>query len=245
MFWDIITDPPDAGTVSVASKEERGALMFTLAPTESEPSRIVAQNLITFPREPFGIWIYVDPIKGSQDLSSAACGVEIDDGQHQLWFLFGFPDDAVSFSQGDRYILKQPVTPGKWSYQEIDVLAAYTEAGWSLPDLRPTTYRGLDTALRLVDLSLFLIADDTGEHVRVYFGPIEQDDYRIEPHVLMAESFSEPGEHYLRLAESYVQGRNYAKAWEAYQRALQFCPDAQRNLEMEQLLRRKVEPTSK
>jgi hypothetical protein len=207
----------------------------------------VAQNLITFPREPFGIWAYVDPIERSENPPSVAWGLEIDDGQHQLWFLFGLHGDAKNFSEEDRYIIEQPVTPGKWSYQEMDVLAAYTEAGWSLPDLRPTTYRGLDTDLRLVDLNLFLITDGLRgqDRVRVYFGPIEQADYCIDPRVFLAESFSEPGEHHLRLAESYVQGRNYTKAWEAYRRAFQFCPDMQRIQEMEQLLQIKVGPASK
>jgi hypothetical protein len=232
IFWDLKTEPPGDGTVSMAEKEGRGALTFTLDPMSKGPNKIRLQNSITFPREPFGIWVYSDSYSdsvSSQHLSSVAWGLEIDDGRRRLWYLFGSQDYAVpSVEKGDdndHYIVSRIADPGAWSYQEIDVLAAYREAGWVLPELRPATYRGVEADLRMVDLSLFLIADDIEGQVQVYFGPIEQDDYGVDPRVFMADTFNDPGGHYLRLAESYFQGRNYTKAWEAYQRARQFSPD--------------------
>ena len=252
IFWNLTIEPPGAGTVSMGEKEGRGALTFTLDPTHKGPNKIMLQNSITFPREPFGIWVYSDSYSdsvSSQHLSSVAWGLEIDDGQHRLRYLFG-SQDYVPFSPEDgdkeeQYIITQIATPGAWSCQEIDVLAAYHEAGWALPELRPTTYRGLDTDLRMVGLSLFLIADDYEDQIQVYFGSIEQDNYGIAPQVLMAETFNDPGGHYLRLAESYFQGRNYTKAWEAYQRARQFSSDVLNpSDELAPMIRRNSEQSS-
>lgn len=222
IFWGLVADPPGSGTVSPRNKAGRGALTLTLDADDKGLNRVALESVITFPLHPFGIWVYSEP--PAEVLSSVAYGLEIDDGEHQLWVLFGSQEYAGPLEEG-QYVINYTVPSRTWVYQEIDVLAAYAEAGWPLPALRPTTYRDLDMDFRLVHLRLLLAADGPVDDLQAYFGPIEQDNYRVEPQTLMAETLDDPTSYYIRLAESYVRGRNYSRALEAYQRALHYSPD--------------------
>jgi hypothetical protein len=227
IFWNLTSKPTNVGTLSMMEREGRGTLVFTLSPTIDTLNTMRLRTPIIFPREPFGIWVYSDPAHSGRDLSTVAWGLEIDDKDHRLWFLFGSENCDVTLEE-ETFIVRRTVPPGSWTYQEIDVAGAYAAAGWTLPAFRPTYHRGLEANLRLVELSLFLIADDFEgrKPVRVYFGPIEQD-YQLSPQILMKETFSDPSTHYLRLADSYLRSRNAAKAGEAYRQAQQFSPEGE------------------
>jgi uncharacterized membrane protein len=225
IYWELVVDPPGSGKVSPGNKDGRGAATLALNADGRGLNRVVLQSLVPFPLQPFGIWVYSDPPK--EDPSSVAYGLEIDDGDRRVWFLFGSTDYAGPLEEG-QCVINRIVPPRTWVYQEIDVPAAYAEAGWSLPDLKPAVYRGLDVDLRLVHLGLLLAADGAQGDLQAYFGPIEQKDYQIEPQMLMAETFDDPAGYYIRVAESYIRGRNYSLALEAYQRALEFSPGAPR-----------------
>ncbi|MDE3090910.1 MAG: tetratricopeptide repeat protein, partial [Chloroflexota bacterium] len=60
--------------------------------------------------------------------------------------------------------------------------------------------------------------------LQAYYGSIEQNDLTVDPKTLMTETLDNPADYYRRLGESYERGRNYDRALEAYQRALQFSP---------------------
>lgn len=236
LSWELVAEPSSSAAAALVNKEGRSALKLILNAEEEARNHMAAlQSQIIFPAKPFGIWVYVPrPTEGSP---SVRYGLEINDGQHRLWVLFSAQasekstattttnhNDAVADSQ---YIINRPVPPCTWIYQEIDLTTAYAEAGWDLPELKWSAYRGLGVDLRLVNLRLFLASDASHSDLQAFFGPIVQDDYRRAPQTLMAETLDDPTAYYLRLAITYIRGRNYTRALAAYHRALQFSPNNQ------------------
>lgn len=222
IFWGLLNEPAGSGAVTLVQKDGRDALMLTLNATREGSNRVALDTWIVFPTKPFGIWVYSDSVP--DDSASVLYGLEIADAQHRLWFLFNAPGHSVP-PTAERHIIHRNIAPRVWTYQEIDLVSAYAEAGWFLPPLKRTSYRGLDIDLRTVNLRLFLAVNGSQGKLQAYFGPIEQDNYRIEPKTLMAETLDDPAGYYIRLAESHIRSRNYSRALEAYQRALQYSPN--------------------
>jgi hypothetical protein len=222
-YWDsyrqspLAWSLPDGGSASMIENEGRQALALSL-----EGNQVRLLNTISLPAKPFGLWVYSPSIEGID------YGVELDDGDHRLRVLFG-RQSGSGFSEAGVYVIRQTVPSSQWVYQEIDVAAAFAQAGWPLPRLRPANFRGLDTDWRLIDFSLFLSTHASTE-VSALFGPIEQPEYFIEPRTLMSESLNDPAGHYLRLGDGYLDDHNYARALEAYQRVLEFAPAEARAL---------------
>jgi tetratricopeptide (TPR) repeat protein len=154
-------------------------------------------------------------------------GLEVDDGVHRLRILFGSRDSIERLSDGT-VVIRQSAALHQWSDQTVDLSSIYGQIGWTLPPLVHDIYRGLDTDLRLVLLRLVLSVNGRQGNWQAYFGPITQPDYSPDPRTLMAETLDNPGDYYVRLAEFYVRGRNYALALEAYRTALEYAPDSSR-----------------
>ena len=93
-----------------------------------------------------------------------------------------------------------------------------------MPSFQRTTFNRVNADFRTVDISLFMEADGAQEDVRVYFGPIVQDGYRVKPTILMAETLDDPRGYYVRLAEGYEIERNYHLALSALERAMEYSP---------------------
>lgn len=224
VFWSVSASPPESGTVIPVPSDNRLALKLVLQAKKEGLNRIDVQNWINIPTTPFGIWLFWDP--RIEDPGSVAYGLEIDDGKHLLWFLFG-SSDYSEILVPEQHIVHQTIPPRTWVFSEIDIPAAYDEAGWEFPDLKQAPgYRGLDIDLRMVNLRLFLAANGPRDSsLEAYFGPIEQEGYQIRPQALMAETLDDPAGYYERLAGFYERSRNYGRALEAYRRALQFSAD--------------------
>ena len=220
IWWGLSGEVPGTGSVTLEDLKGRETLKLTLEASDEGQNRVALESWIVFPSTPFGIWIYLDPPSDVQ--GSVAYGLELDDGQHTLRFQYGAHSRSERIADGE-YVIHQTVPAHTWVLQEVDFAAAYAQAGWQLPDLKPTTYKGMDTALRMVFLRIYLAADGPrNEPLVAHFGPIEQDYYRVTPQTLMAETLDDPAGYYIRLAESYSQGRNYGHALQANQRALDF-----------------------
>jgi hypothetical protein len=218
LLWELVADPAGSAALSPGNGEGPATLKLTLDAQSAGANRVSLRSLVILPLNPFGVWVYWDPPEGTP--SSIAYGLEIDDGQHQLWFLFG-SQDCAELVDDEAYVVTLDVPFRRWSLQQIDVPAAYAEAGWRLPEPRAALYRGLDLDLRLVQVSLFLAAHGPAGERQAHFGPIVQDDYRVEPRALMAETLDDPAAYYLRLVELYSRDRNSVRASEAGQRAIQ------------------------
>jgi len=228
IYWSVTDDPPGSGTAIPMVADGRPVMKLGLHAEDEGLNRIALQNWINLPTSPIGIWLYWNPPK--EDPASVAYGLEIDDGKHLLWFIYGPSDYSEPPAEG-QYIIYQSIPPRTWVHREIDIPAAYAQAGWQLPALSQAPgYRGLDIDLRMVNLRLFLAADGPRDSsLEAYFGPIEQEGSWIKPQTLMAETLDDPAGYYGRLASFYEQSRNYGRALQAYQRALLFLPD---NLEL-------------
>jgi hypothetical protein len=222
LFWQLSSTPEGQGTASLQPVEGRDALVLALQPDDEGYGQVSLSNWVPMPREPIGIWIYATP--PADKASNVAYGVEIDDGQHRLWTLFGSAPYAAP-SMENTHIIFHEVPELTWLRAEIDIEAGFREAGWSIPPYTYVNYRGLDGYMRMVTFRLILVARESKGSLQAAFGPIEQTGYRIPPESLMAETLDEPAQYYMRLAEEHVRNRNYDRALAAYRQALAFMPD--------------------
>jgi uncharacterized membrane protein len=221
IFWQARSQPIDSGSLSMIHRDGQDAVILKLDAREQGLNYIALENRIVFPSKPFGIWIYSDSIPPNSP--ARAYGIEIDDGQHRLWILFG--PKAYSGPTSAHHVINRLVPENRWVYQEVDLAAAYAEAGWQLPEPRFTNYRSIEAEFRLINFRLLLAVDGPAGQLEAHFGPIIQDKYAPAPEDLMAETLADPVRYYVRLGDSYRQARNYLRAMESYERALQFAHD--------------------
>jgi hypothetical protein len=209
--------PSNLRSASLVDRDGRLALQLSALPTSDVPSQHSLYTSFLDPGVPFGIWLY--PAEGRV---SNAYGLEVYDGTNRLWLLFG-PQPYTGQVPLGAHVLQRLVSAGAWTYEEIDLSAAYAEAGVSLPPLRHTNYRGLEIDARVIRLGLFFTTDRStaGETL---FGPIIQSSEHPTPQALMAETLSHPADYYARLGNEYELQGNYGLALEAYQHALRFAP---------------------
>lgn len=219
LSWELVTDPVGSASLLPSNGDGPATLMLTLDAQSAGVNRVSLRSQVVLPLKPFGVWVYWDPPASAA--SSVAYGLEIDDGRHQLWFLFGSQGNAELLGD-EAYVVTLDVPLRTWNLQQIDVPAAYAEAGWRLPEPSPARYRGLDIDLRLVHVSLFLAARGPAGKLQAHFGPVVQEDYCVAPRTLMAETLDDPVSYYLRLVELYSRDRNTIRASEARQRAIQY-----------------------
>jgi hypothetical protein len=60
-------------------------------------------------------------------------GIEINDGEHIIWFVFSnHPDQTYTLRNHRIVIIDTPLN--EWSYREINIAEQYIEAGWELPE---------------------------------------------------------------------------------------------------------------
>jgi uncharacterized membrane protein len=240
IFWGLRVEPAGGGAVSYTEKEGRSAVLLATGSQSPGPRSVALHSVVLVPRSPFGIWVYREPV--SED--AARVGIEFADGDRRLALRFGARNGVEQVS-GQVAIVERSVPAGRWTYQEIDILGLYRQVGWELPPLRPAVYRNVDADFRTVDMSLFLSSAGT-EEARAYFGPIEQDDFEVEPEALMAETLDDPAGYYVRLSERYVSERNYLRAVTALERALELEPGdaavSARLDEIEALLKAEAQP---
>lgn len=181
---------------------------------------------VTFP-DTFSIW--VRPTDLANAPLEAPYGLEIDDGQHRLWVLFG---DQAGISQTDENfgIVYMPAPVDQWSRQTINPPEYYARFGWELPDYTLRNRQGIEFAARQVTLSLLV----SGTQVSQAFGAIEQAADFASPQALVADAIEHPDDYYVNMGNEYCRQRNYDLATIAFQQALQYNPanaHAQQGLE--------------
>lgn len=213
IFWSLF----GSGLALPVSEGGRDGVRLSLESAPDAPRRMALANTILFPPKPFGIWLYPPA-----DDPEVAYGIEILDGEHRLWVLFG-PQAYAGPAEEGLSVIHRAAPAGEWSYHEIDLRAVYAEAGQPLPPLRRVSYRGMSLDAQEIELRLLFIAGESPINEAI-FGPLAQKDYRVPPPALMAETLDDPAAYYARLGEAYERERNYQRALEAYRRALDFAP---------------------
>lgn len=220
--WRMISEPQQAATVASLVQDDRLGLRFSLDTKQTGQAWAALQNLVAYQHEPFGLWVYYD--SSLLNASDAAYGLEIDDNTHRLWILFG-PDPYTGPTPDDTYVVQQPIPVDAWVYQEIDLDALYAEAGWPAPPFVPAVFRNVNADFQLIWLRLMVMArSDSPQTVSAVFGPIHQD-YEVSPQFRMAQTMDDPAAYYVRLGQTYVLERNFVRARDAFEQALEFEPD--------------------
>ncbi len=220
--WRLNSVPDYAATLSPFDQDNRIAVRFSLDTTQTGRAWATLQNQVTFLYRPFNVWLYYDPsLLGA---SEVAYGLEISDGTHQVWVLFG-PNPYTGSAPANTYVIQHTLPVATWVRQEIDLQALYAEAGWPLPPFVPTVFRNVEADFQLIWLRLMVTGrSDSAQPLVAEFGPIEQD-YTTTPQDRMAQILDDPAAYYVRLGETYERDRNFDRAQEAYEQALDFEPD--------------------
>jgi hypothetical protein len=233
-FWQLLSDPLGSAHATPLYIDGRVGLDISLDSDPQGREWAALQSLILYQQKPFGIWLNLDPLIA--ETSGVAYGLEFDDGVHRLWVLFGARDYTGDFPDGV-HIVHRRIPVGAWTYQEIDLPALYAGAGWESPPFRPAVFGQVDADFQLLWLRLMVTTGtETTGQISAHFGPIEQD-YRLSPQTRMAQTLDDPGDFYLRLAQRHVRDRNYLRALETYQQALNFSPENSEALEGIQQMR--------
>jgi hypothetical protein len=169
---------------------------------------------ITFPGR-FSIQVY--PTSGESDLSKSMYGLELYDGKHRLWILFG-DSDRYGLIEENLGFVYQRAPLDEWSKQEIDPADLYARFGWELPPYSVRNRQGIEFAAPQVDLSLLV----AGEKAAGVFGPIEQDPRFASSKSLVSEAVEHPDIYYVNLGDEYRRQRNYDLAEGAYRQAIAY-----------------------
>lgn len=219
--WSLQAAAGGSGAAELDSVGGRTALTLQLTrdPDDDNLATVRLEQVITFPPE-FAIWAY--PTVPSSDPLQQAYGVELDDGEHRLWILFGDSDGRGSLGENSGYVyMSSPLKV--WSRHVIRPAELYDLFGWQLPSFSLRHRNGLAYRARQTQLSL-LIASRSQAKTLGIFGPIEQNDELLTRDVFLAEALESPETYYINLGDEYHQQRNYDLAQGAYRQALAYDP---------------------
>jgi len=207
--WSWQRSKGDITSVQIESVEGRGVLVLTAIHGSARLSQT-----ITFP-DSFSI--QVRPTIGGSDPRAFAYGLELDDGQHKLWVLFG-DGDAHGTLEPDFGYVYQRAPLNQWSKQEVKPAELYALFGWKRPPYTVRDSQGLEFSASQVKLSLLV----SGSNVAGMFGPIKQDPHFASADALVAAAIERPDVYYASLGDEYGRQRNYGLAEGAYRQAMAY-----------------------
>ncbi len=218
--WALLPPPGSAASLSLQPVEGHTALVLEAAadPTRRALPVVRVQQTVPFP-ERFDLWVY--PASAATDPDTHLYGLEIDDGDHRLWVLFGDSDhEGVLDSENHRY-LYQRVPLNTWSKQTIDLRELYEQLGWPQPLLSSRLVRGIRYDVPQVRLSL-IAGDPSPAPARWLFGPIEQEVSAKHSDAWVDEALDHPDRYYVSVGDKHRRQRNYDLAEAAYRTALTY-----------------------
>ncbi|MBI3361554.1 MAG: tetratricopeptide repeat protein, partial [Chloroflexi bacterium] len=219
--WRMQATAGSSATAEIRTVEGRAALAIHLrnGSPRSDLAAVWLTQTVTFP-DTFAVWVY--PTAASTDPHDTAYGIELYDGTHRLWILFGDSDSQGNLAP-DYYFVTLRSPQRAWSRQTVEVGQLYERLGWRLPAFILRNRNGLEFAARQVQLSL-LVASRSKESLEV-FGPLEQDETWAQPDALVSDAISHPDIYYVNRGDEYRRQRNYDLAVDAYRRALSYNTD--------------------
>jgi len=214
--WNLSIEDGSSVIAQIETIDGYDALTFRATNSANSIDQPVARlsQTITFP-DSFTISVY--PTTRSADPMEDAYGLELDDGKHRLWVLFGDADDFGMLEEDFAYInVRSPLN--FWSKQKIDLRELYVLFGWPLPDFTRRAVNGTEFQTRQVELSLLAMPTSGSEELAA-FGAIEQNAEAPNPASFIAEALEHPDTYYVNVGDEYLKQRNFGLAQDAYLRA--------------------------
>ncbi|MBI5961167.1 MAG: tetratricopeptide repeat protein, partial [Chloroflexi bacterium] len=213
--WVLDADTGSVATLVLVSQAGRSALKLHMESNPNAEVRPVVRmaQTISFP-DRFTVWVY--PTTTSTDPADEIYGLEVTDGVHQLWILFG-PHVETQADQPQIIVIPAPLN--QWSRQVVDLATLYQSIGWTIP-LPSTRYeKGLRYTVPQVRLS-WIAASRSRNVTSWFFSPIEQETGRYEPESLVANALKHPDNYYITLGDQQRSQRNHPLAQDFYRKAL-------------------------
>jgi tetratricopeptide (TPR) repeat protein len=180
---------------------------------EAPPIVRVAQT-VSFP-DRFAVWVYP-----TSELTNEIYGLEVADGVHQLWLLFG--TNTVS-QDGQPTLVSIQAPLNQWSKQMVDLTELYQSLGWTIPLPSMRYDNGLRYTVPQVRLS-WIASSPSRSVTSWFFGCIEQETGRYTTEALVSNALEHPDAYYVTLGDQERSQRNYALAQDFYQKALSINP---------------------
>jgi uncharacterized membrane protein len=212
--WSLLAANGGAVAARIESIEGRTALVVQLAGGSGGDRPAEARLAQTITLAEFSIWVYrTEP---AQEPLEGAFGLELDDGQHKLWVLFGDSEEYGLLNEDHGYVTL-PAPFKMWSEHAVRPQELYQLFGWPLPPMTPRHRNGLIYPARQAQLSL-LVASRSHQGSRGVFGPIEQEPPGSD--LFLDLALSQPDAYYASVGDEYRGQRNYELAQDAYLEAL-------------------------
>jgi len=187
----------------------------------------IAQGVL-FPDADIRIWVNPPDFGPDNEASlTIAYGLELHDGGRRLWVLFGPSGPSEGYLGPNHYFIHRSLPAGTWTEQTVDLGSTYARLGWPLPPLKRTVRGNVELVTRGTSLTLFLAARNRlrSEPLTAQFGPA-----RIEPGVdpvptRIRHRVERRGEYYLAWSDLERGRRNFDRARELHEKAVQSPPD--------------------
>ncbi len=216
--WVLDADPGSLPTLTLLSHANRSALQLQMEsnPNAEVPPMVRLTQTVSFP-DNFTVWVYP-----TTDLRDEIYGLEVVDGVHQLWILFGPPTDRAT-QDGQPTIVSFPAPLNQWSKQVVDLAALYQSLGWTIPLPSMRYANGLRYTVPQVQLS-WIVASQSRSSAAWVWGLIEQETGRYDSATLVSNALEHPDAYYVTLGDQQRSQRNYSLAEDFYQKALSINP---------------------
>jgi hypothetical protein len=218
--WDVHASGSNSVTAKFQEVEGHQALTLNLQNTleEPEPFLVRLTQRISFPGQ-FSIWVH--PALEMSPTSGEVYGLELDDGFHRLWILFGSTESKTVIAPANHAVMYLPAPLNVWSQQTIDLAPLYQRLNWKLPAYSVRAGALIDHPVRQIDMSLIASNNVTLESMWL-FGAIEQDRDAMSLDHLVADTLAHPDVYYVYIGNQYRLQRNYEQAMQAYTKALSY-----------------------
>lgn len=213
--WALQTTLGDSATAGLGLVEGQSGLTVQLDKESTGGDLAIARLAQTIPfLEEFAVWVY--PTAPATDPRQRAYGLELDDGEHKLWVLFGDSGDQGELGKDWSYIYL-PAPLNTWSRHVIRPRKLYDSLGWQVPSFSLRRRNGLEYLARQTQLSLLVASQSRSSGI---FGPLEQENPASASDGLVSEALAHPDVYYINLGSEYRRQRNYDLAQDAYREAL-------------------------
>lgn len=206
------------------------AITLTLHPDVSASGWTSATlgQTIPFPFADVTAWLFPPSAVGG----TLAYGLEVDDGHHRLWLLYGGAAGEGFLAANHAYI-SHPAPPQLWQPYTFNLADIYAQLGWSLPPWQRFVRGNLEYLTPMVTVRLLLAARDLpAVPLAAQFGALAvaaaSDDSRQRQ---IAANVAQAADYYRALGDLAQDRRNNETAQRHYQRAAALADAARRTQE--------------